>query len=440
MARVVATECRIHTATSGRWAGALTAALLGATAVVFALTAAVFAEPVPAVDAGMATETLVRRYYAALNTALATGDLARLNGVVAADARLTSDLSEAAAPAALAERIPTLRAAQPALSIDVERVLANRDEAVAWVTIEGHAVGSPLAAPFAGREGVLLDGFRVRDGKIAEAWGATPGLTAPTRVIRTDLFPVQDPILVGLMQFEVEPGAEVPLLSGPGPVIVAVERGQLQALMDGSGQVTRRVPGGGAESERTVPRVPASLRAGDQLALATAAPFRLRNEGDEAATALLAVVFPLAITAAFPPAFDNAGLEVRSALVELVRTPDELPNQWPPQGMTIRRRVSQILTAMPSKPWRLDVERLALPSDTEIAAWRPDGQVLLAVERGTVVVTAAQTGRDEVVQPVILDDDSDAFAIAPGTDISMRGSGENPAGVILLTLREAPAA
>ena len=439
MARVIATECTDHAATSGRWAGALTAALLGATAIVFTLTAAVFAEPVPAVDAGMATETLVRRYYTALNTALATGDLARLNAIVAADARLTSDLPETAAPAALSERLAALRAAQPNLRIDIERVVASRDEAVAWVTIEGLAVGSPLAAPFVGRELALLDGFRVRDGQIVEVWGGTPGLTAPIPVIQANLSPVRNPVLVGLMRFEVEPDAETPLFSGPGPVTIAVERGSLQALMDGSGEVTRDVPGGGAERERTVPRVPASLRAGDQLALDAAAPFRLRNEDDEAASALLAIVFPLAAMATPPPAFDNAGLEVPTTLEELVRAEDVLPGRWLSSGVTMHRLFGEILTAALPHHVRLDVQRVALVPGLEVADWRPTGQVVLAVERGTVVVTATQAARGEVVQPVVLDDDGDAFAVTPGTDFSIRGSGEDPAGVILLTLRAASA-
>jgi len=436
MPHVKATACRQCAATKGHTTGLVVAVLLGATAVVLALAATIVTSSAQAEDPGIATRALVRRYYAAVNTALATGDAAGLTAVVAADARVASDAAQVASGrTALAERLAALHVARPELRLLVERVVADKEEAVASVALTGTAAGGPVAVPSAGRETGLVDGFRVRNGTIAELWGATPTLSAPRSVIRTDLDPIGGPVVVGLARVELGPGAEVPVLSGPGPAAIVVEVGRLRVRLDGVGRLNRGIAIGQTAVERTARGVPALLGPGDQLVLGTGVPFGLRNEGEEAAVALLAVVFPLAATA--PPAFANAGLEARSLLVEAVRAPDGDANHGWPDGVAVRRLIGRTLAAVPTAPLRLEVERVVLASGTELPAWRSSGHGILAVERGAVLVTTVPAAADGAASAVVVAGDGQTTDIAPGALVSVRGVGD---GATLLLCSLAPAA
>jgi hypothetical protein len=396
MTRMAATECRDHTTARVRWTGALAAVLLGMTAVVLALTATVFAEPVPIHPSGIATETVVRRFYTAVNVALATGDLAILDDIGALDARLPAESTPL--PVSLAN----LRAAHPNLHFRVERVVADRD------------ADQPLAIASAGHEPMVLDGFRVLDGKIAEVWGTIPGLAAPTPVIRAQLKTIRGPVLAGLVRIDLAPGAETTALSGPGPTAMTVESGALRVL----------------KRDNDVD-IPAHLTPGHQLVLDPDASIRLRNEGAERAAVLIAVVFPLYATA--PTTFVNAGLQPPPGLVEMVRD-DARPVTWP-QGMVVQRLFGQPITSDATVPLRLDVERLVLPPGATAASWQATGQGVLAVERGAAIVMRAP---DEAAPPDGVAAGG-AVALEPGAVVRVRGASDEAAALIVFSLREAPA-
>ena len=165
-----------------RLAWPLAALLAAATALALLRAAAVVSPLPPAPDPSAATAAVVRRFYAAANAALA-GDARPLAAVLAPDGEA----------AGLPERLAALRDAHPALRLLPEEVVADGEGAVAWMRMAGEAAGAPLVAHSPDGDGRWLDRFRVRDGRVAEVWGATASLEAATVLARTEVVALVGP-------------------------------------------------------------------------------------------------------------------------------------------------------------------------------------------------------------------------------------------------------
>jgi hypothetical protein len=401
----------------------LVAVLFAATAIVLAVGAAVTAAPTAMPDAGGPISPLVRGYYKAVNTALSTGDVTGLDAVVA----------PGEGRAGLARRLAAVHRARPGFRVAVERIVADRGGAVAWIALTGDATGGPVAVPIAiAGADELLDEFHVQNGKIVEVRGATPKLAAAVPIIRADLPPLQGPVLVGLARLELEPGAETPALSGPGPIAVAVEVGTLRMRKIEIALVTHDVPGGAGAVERIAGAVAVTLGPGDQLVLESGMPFRLRNEGEERAVALVAALFPVAATDR--PDFVQDGLELHSSLVRLIAPLEGDPVEaW--QGIAAVRLAGESLANAPAGSLRLEVDRAVLPPGTGLASGDPETRSVLAVERGIVLV---RPERGDSAPSHVIGADGGATTAVPGAFSAIRGVGDGAASLLLVSLSSAP--
>ena len=112
------------------------------------------------------------------------------------------------------------------------------------------------------------------------------------------------PLDLNLFRFGLEPGAAVPVDASPGAGIVLVESGSLTVEVDGPVTVTR---GAGMDTamataeatgdfsgllESAAAGEAVSLEAGDAAYIPGDVPGEIRNEGQEAATALAFIVYP----------------------------------------------------------------------------------------------------------------------------------------------------
>src|SRR5687768_1252998 len=115
---------------------------------------------------------VVRHFYAALNAAIRSGDLAPLDALLAPDyVDHPAPTDDTPARAALMGAVRDLHAADPALHVAVESVAAEGDTVVvrSHVAPGGDDVAAPQAAGFAA-VGRRIDVFRVEGGRVAEHW------------------------------------------------------------------------------------------------------------------------------------------------------------------------------------------------------------------------------------------------------------------------------
>ena len=116
----------------------LATALALVTAVALLRAESLLAEPWVTADPAAANEEVVRHYYAAANTTIATGEIDALVAIVAADLVLPPGLSDGA-PAwgrnVLIDRFLAVHAVQPNLRLFVWDIVADEDDIVADVAV-----------------------------------------------------------------------------------------------------------------------------------------------------------------------------------------------------------------------------------------------------------------------------------------------------------------
>jgi hypothetical protein len=418
----------------------LAAALALATAVALLRAETLVADTWVDAEPATANEEVVRRYYAAANAAIVAGEIDGLMAVVAADLVLPPGLSEGAGVAGrdvLVDRFLALHEAQPNLRVVVRDIVADEDDVVARVAIEGVGSGLPPAVRFSRFDEDWLDGFHVQRGKVVAAWGATVGLRPPDPVLLAEISNphLAEPV-VGLTRLTLAPGAQMPVLIGPGPMVVMPEATTLRVRIDGVGRLTRAGVGGNPTLASTERGVSFELGPWDQVAVSAGVSFTLRNPGDEPAVALVAAVYP---AIAFDPVtFDNAGIETRSLAVAIFE-PDHrgLPNEradhlddlsisWEPLSRG----------AAPVSPGRLrlSVERVVVAPGGVIPAFQPTSSMLVAVEQGMVVTDVDRGPGDEVRLPTILVEGDEAILLQQDAAATIRNVGDESAVVLGLTI------
>jgi hypothetical protein len=232
----------------------LTILLAVATAV--ALVGAAIALPVPPLvvverphDAG-----LVRRFYAAANTLLASGDAAPIEDLVAVDVvEHPQRLGQAAGRDGLVASLRSLRASAPGLRLIVDGVYEGDAGIVTAVTHaaganDGSFLGLPVPPDLASWGS--LEVVRVADGRIAEHWsgraeaarfegllavsvhdlgGQEPLPAEASRATAAD----DDRVDLAIEDVTLTPGARWPLPADGGRRVLVVEAGEL-ALLTGA--------------------------------------------------------------------------------------------------------------------------------------------------------------------------------------------------------------
>ena len=424
----------------------IAAALALATGFALLRAEALIAESWVAADPAASNEEVVRRYYAAANAAIATGEINELLVVVSEDLELPPGLSEDAVVSSrdvLIDRFLALHATQPNLRVAVRDVVADEDDVVARVTVEGEASGLPPAVQLSRFGEDWLDGFHVQRGEVVAAWGATVGLSPPSPVLLAEISdPHSAEPVVGLTRLTLAPGAQMPVLIGPGPMVVMPEATTLQVRIDGVGRLTRAGVGSDPTLASTERGVSFDLGPRDQVGVSAGVSFTLRNPGDEPAVALVAAVYP---AIAFDPvSFNNAGIETRSLAVAIFEPDhrglaneradhlDDLSISWEP--------LSRGPAPVPSGRLRLSMERVVVAPGGVIPAFQPTSSMLVAVEQGVVVVDVDRGPGDEVRLPIILVEGDEATLLQPDATATIRNVGDESAVVLALTIAPAGAA
>jgi predicted ester cyclase len=314
------------------------------------------------------TDAAVVGFYAAVNTALATGDSAPLTALLAPDfADRAADPGRAATREGLVRHVLALRAAFPDLRLVVEDVRADGDRVVAWVRAEGGDRGVLLGVPFAGipPSWAGLDVFRVADGRVAERWAAGDEPVPPQTLVRVPLADLPAEADAWLARLTFAPGAHEPEAGERGPLVLAVEAGALTVTAFGSAVVAPL--GGVASTGKDAKSLPegavVTLSPGDGLLLPPAAHYAVRNAERSPAVALALALLP------------SAG------------SPDAGAVHWPGAGspdVVVQPLAGGLATGLPAGAAEVTLGRLTLAPGVTLAA---DGAVvprLIAIESGTL--------------------------------------------------------
>lgn len=344
----------------------LTLGLALVTAVALLWASVVLAKPagVPAPASSAAEKAVVASFYDAVNAALATGDPAPLDAVLAAGFVDHPAPAEAASDRRDLHRfLADLRATYRDPRLLVDDLRADGDRVMARVRLIGTTGGAFLGIPLAAAPPPwpLIDLFRLDRGRIAERWGfgAGPDRFHPLpAAITPDPAPAET--TVELARWIFGAGARDVDRVDPGPALLAVEAGTLTVRVDGRASVIRVA---GWDTRRSpaplAPGTDVTLAPGDQLLLPTGTAHAARNDG-----AKPAVVFGVVLV---PP------WHGRSLFAE--------------SGVAVRTLSSGEATRLPSAPVVLALGRATLVPGAGLPAHAATGPEVIAVEAGTLELT-----------------------------------------------------
>jgi hypothetical protein len=398
-----------------------------ATAVALLLLAA--SMPLVANGGGRTVETdaaVVERFYAALSEALATGELGALDDAVWPELAVPRNDGENWRLDEFRVQLAALHAAQPGLSLRVEDVVAADGRGVARVALAGVGDSAPLALPDAGPGSETSDRLRIVDGRVTEYAGVLAEATVPRRVMssvvaqrrvheplvsgaywspgmpRPGTAPTTPPPWVAVDRLELPPGAKMALRIPSGPVLYAVEAGEVavEFLVTGSAQT------------RADPRW---LTAGEETAVEAGTGHLLRASRAEGATVLALEVMP-------DPAAATARLRTTNT---------------PERGLVVSPLIWEPTAgARPDGTLAIALHRVTLPPGRYHLARPAASEVVVAVESGQAVVAAPSgalaTGTPEE-GPALLGAGS-AEVRGPGTPIVVHNVGAESLALLLLTM------
>lgn len=389
-------------------------------------------------SSGAATEAAVRRFYAAANTAILTGDGATLAAAVGPDL-----VDHAPAPGVSPDRtglvryLVTLRATAPGAELVVEEVVAAGDRALAWVAVRGADRGGFLGLPPATERPLWgkVDAWRVADGRVVERWGGAErlALLEPLGRVALDAGLPTRPVLE-LERLVVPPGGVIEAWRPAEARVIYLEAGALTVAVapdsPGSARIAPAAAGGAGERQTEVgPGGAGTLRVGDLLALPTLTAYALRNEGAAPAAALVMTLSRAGGAAYATPPCSSAD-------------PVRHPSCAAGAGVTARPLAGRRTTALPAGPLAAAVGRATLAPGAELPVDAADGPALVYAEAGTLGLESdgveawirrGGTGVSGEVAAGALGA-GDGALLRLGAAATLRNVGDSPPAVLVLTI------
>ena len=351
-------------------------------ALAFLRAAALIPPPSGDVLAAEDGEQLARRFYAALNDAIRTGDPSYLDGLVA-----PALLSATGPPerGALPGRIRAAHLSAPNQRLILDDVLVERGRVVARISTQGGRPsafsGSPLGPPDIVWGPVDL--LRVVDGQIAEYQPAVPApILEPLALVPGAVLPAA-PRRAGLARLSFAPGGYVPAQEARGPITLVVEDGEVLVHLDRPASLVRAAPLAPQGTIRVMGEV--TLRRGDCLAIDAAVTFALRNPRPAPATILGSAVLPDVGTRRTdkwaPP---QPPLDV---LLFLPPTPGEVVSPAgggpAPAGVHSELLVGSNTSTLPDGPVTIALARVTLPPHAALPSGPATGTRLVNLATGS---------------------------------------------------------
>ena len=376
-------------------------------------------------DAGAENEEIVRRFYAAVNDAVRTGDLSLLDHV--AVTKKDHMPGAAGIECDVRCRASALHRLDPDVRLQVDDMLVDRDRIVARLSVQtnnrpaflGLALQGALA-PWA-----PVDFLRVADGQIVEVQpaGDLPTLVEPLARTALETVPAA-PYRLGLVRLTLEPSAALPALSAGGPMFLFVESGTLVVHVDQPSRVQRAGRTDDPGQEELLAAGAITLSPGEGIALGADTGYTLRSIGNEAAVVLSAA------TLAGDGGPTNRWGRART-LDEILFNPGEsdvvaqtsAPTPWPP-GVQSELIADGIIRSRPTESASIGLTRLTLTSNAALPVHDISGAELLVVETGSAIIDLVNG--DGAVRPKM----GASLARTPlrggrsahGTAVSIRGS------------------
>jgi ketosteroid isomerase-like protein len=378
--------------------------------------------PAPAVASG--NTDVIRRFYAAANETIATGDTTALQAVVAPHF-VDQDPVPGMKPdrGGLMGYLAALHALVPDTELLVEAVVAGDDQAMARVAVRGGQGPVSLRGAIVDQPEPWgqVDVFRIAGGKVVERWSQTDDLALIGAATEVALdIPAPTPRVLRLDRFTFEPNAG---WSPPpaGPRFVFLESGSLRLEIADREPVTATLPV--AETARLAgiasktPKV-LSLSAGESSLVPAGADLAMINTGGGAARVLIS-------TFSAP------------------RTPGGAPTaDVLPPGVTSQTLAGGLATDVRVGPAALALAQVTLARNARLSLSSVDGPVLVAVESGRLTVEPwgrgwLRRGSDGV--SVGLDEQvmarGDGLMLHQGGLATLQIAGDGPAVGYILTLR-----
>jgi len=234
-------------------------------------------------------EAIARRFYAAVNDAVRTGDLSLLDQVTVRNTDLMPDTAGSICDVRC--RVSALHRLAPDVRLQVDDVLVDGDRVAARLSLQGNDRPALLGLPLQGDLAPWgpVDFLRVDDGQIVEVHpaGDLPSLVEPLGRTTPETVPAA-PYRLGLVRLTLEPSAALPELSTEGTVFLLVESGTLIVHVDQPSRVQSAGPAGNPGRDELRAAGAITLSPGERIALVAGTDYSLRGTGNEPAVVLSA--------------------------------------------------------------------------------------------------------------------------------------------------------
>ena len=401
---------------------------------------------------GTDTEAAVRRFYAAANETILSGD------VTAFEVAVGPDFVDHAPPpgvapsrAGLERYLLSLHATSPRAEMVVRDVVAAGDRALSWVEVRdagrGEFLGMPLAA-----EGPLwgiVDAWRVADGRVVERWGSTEriALLEPLGRVPLDARLPERPV-VELERLEIPPGGDLEAWRPAEARLVYVEAGKLTVEIAPDSEGTALLAPAPAEGSKAPPPgvgagAVETLGAGEFLALPPLTAYVLRNDGAVPAVALATAV---SRAGAATHAAGSCGFADSDGSVQCLAGsagssgPSDRAETAP--AVAVWPLAGGRTTALPPGPLAAAVGRATLAPGAGLPVDMKAAAVLVYVEAGTLGlrtdlgrswVRRGGTGVGREVESGTLGA-GDGILLRLGTAASLRNVGDEPLVVVVVNI------
>lgn len=342
-----------------------------------------------------ANERLVGRYYTAINGAIATGDTAPLDALLAPDFVEGAPLSGSGPDRSRLDALLIhLHRMRPQFRLVVVEVIASTETTFATVEVDGGARGSYLGVPVEPESGIWgpTDSFTITDARITAHWNHRTEMVLAEPLLDEPLPALQaiEPD-VELLRLTLAPGASTRTSLAPGPTIYVAERGTLF------------VETGRAQSQRNPGEEFDALSAGESVVIPPGSHHMLTSGADQGAVVLI-VAMGWQQKLEMRPTSSPSGLE-RNLPTSACTAPgpcgngryyvDILPAAMSPGGLSnlsaglaAQSLGYSTINAQPVEPVRLALGWLTLGPGANLAL--PSGsQHIIAVETGELRLDAS---------------------------------------------------